>query len=213
MSQIKLKHSGGNGVILAAPDSNPASDRTLKLPSNADGTILSDQTTASGAMMKMISVAVDSNITVNASGGTVFIQGNNSRFHGSNGGPGTNFSGFSMGNTSGQITFPETGVYLLMFICDGVVTTTNVRGPVIQIYVTQDNSTYVVAAQTGLCINRPTGTTSIQNMSTQYIFDVTNTTTHKCKFGFGPDNVGTLFAQADSTMFLTGFHIIKLRDT
>tara|TARA_B100000212_G_scaffold269823_1_gene209229 strand:- start:318 stop:941 length:624 start_codon:yes stop_codon:yes gene_type:complete len=40
MSQIKLKHSGGNSVIIAAPDSNPASDRTLKLPGDADGTIL-----------------------------------------------------------------------------------------------------------------------------------------------------------------------------
>jgi len=36
MSQIKLKHSGGNSVIIAAPDSNPASDVTLKLP-NQDG--------------------------------------------------------------------------------------------------------------------------------------------------------------------------------
>ena len=39
MSQIKLKHSGGNGVIIAAPSSNPAADRTLLLPSNADSTI------------------------------------------------------------------------------------------------------------------------------------------------------------------------------
>ena len=39
MSQIKLLHSGGNGVILSAPDSNPASDRTLKLPGDADGTV------------------------------------------------------------------------------------------------------------------------------------------------------------------------------
>ena len=36
MSQIKLKHSSGNGVILAAPASNPASDITFKLP-QADG--------------------------------------------------------------------------------------------------------------------------------------------------------------------------------
>jgi hypothetical protein len=36
MSQIKLKHSGGNGVIIAAPSSNPASDVTFTLPS-ADG--------------------------------------------------------------------------------------------------------------------------------------------------------------------------------
>ena len=40
MSQIKLKHSGGNSVIIAAPSSNPASDRTLTLPGDADGTIL-----------------------------------------------------------------------------------------------------------------------------------------------------------------------------
>ena len=39
MSQIKLLHSGGNGVILAAPSSNPAADRTLTLPGDADGTI------------------------------------------------------------------------------------------------------------------------------------------------------------------------------
>ena len=36
MSQIKLKHSGGNSVIIAAPNSNPSSDVTLKLP-NQDG--------------------------------------------------------------------------------------------------------------------------------------------------------------------------------
>ena len=36
MSSIKLKHSGGNSVIIAAPASNPASDVTLKLP-QADG--------------------------------------------------------------------------------------------------------------------------------------------------------------------------------
>ena len=36
MSSLKLLHSGGNGVIIAPPDSNPASDVTLKLP-QADG--------------------------------------------------------------------------------------------------------------------------------------------------------------------------------
>ena len=39
MSNIKLVHSGGNSVSITAPDSNPASNRTLKLPSSADGTI------------------------------------------------------------------------------------------------------------------------------------------------------------------------------
>ena len=39
MSNIKLVHSGGNSVSITAPDSNPASNRTLKLPSDVDGTI------------------------------------------------------------------------------------------------------------------------------------------------------------------------------
>ena len=55
MSQIKLLHSGGNGVIIAAPDSNPASDRTLKLPSNADGTILTTTNPKAGNIIQVVS--------------------------------------------------------------------------------------------------------------------------------------------------------------
>jgi len=228
MSQIKLKHSGGNSVIIAAPDSNPASDRTLKLPSNADGEILTDQSSLNaakltgnlpagvgiGAMEKMVSVAVDSNITCDSSTGTVFILGNNSRFHSARGGIGTSFSsGFAIGNTSGIVTFPETGVYYLVLNIDCVVTFTNIRSPVAQIHVTTDGTNYNVASQKGVSINRPTGTTTSQQCSTEYIFDVTDTSTHKAKFGCSPDNIGTLFMQADSTMFLTGFHIFKMRNT
>ena len=40
MSSIKLKHSGGNGVSITAPASNPTADRTLTLPStDVDGII------------------------------------------------------------------------------------------------------------------------------------------------------------------------------
>ena len=73
MSQIKLKHSGGNSVIIAAPDSNPASDRTLKLPSNADGTVL---TSASGSSIQVleqfITPADGSSFTT--SNGTVTVE-------------------------------------------------------------------------------------------------------------------------------------------
>ena len=55
MSQIKLKHSGGNSVIIAAPDSNPASDRTLKLPSNADGTVLTTTNPKAGNIIQVVS--------------------------------------------------------------------------------------------------------------------------------------------------------------
>ena len=55
MSQIKLLHSGGNGVILAAPSSNPASDRTLTLPGDADGTILTSNS-STGKILQVVSV-------------------------------------------------------------------------------------------------------------------------------------------------------------
>ena len=54
MSSIKLKHSGGNGVIIAAPSSNPASDRTLTVPSNADGTILTTTNPKAGNIIQVL---------------------------------------------------------------------------------------------------------------------------------------------------------------
>ena len=39
MSTLNFLHSGGNKVTITAPDSNPSSNRTLKLPSDADGII------------------------------------------------------------------------------------------------------------------------------------------------------------------------------
>ena len=65
MSQIKLLHSGGNGVSIVAPDSNPASDRTLKLPSDGDGTIL----TTNSSVGKILQVVINEN------GSTVSISG------------------------------------------------------------------------------------------------------------------------------------------
>ena len=58
MSQIKLLHSGGNGVIIAAPSSNPAADRTLTLPGDADGTIA---TTANAGKILQVIQAVKKN--------------------------------------------------------------------------------------------------------------------------------------------------------
>tara|TARA_R100000278_G_scaffold118099_1_gene98474 strand:- start:140 stop:760 length:621 start_codon:yes stop_codon:yes gene_type:complete len=54
MSQIKLLHSGGNGVILAAPASNPASDRTLTLPGDANSTV--DTLNRSGNILQVVSI-------------------------------------------------------------------------------------------------------------------------------------------------------------
>jgi hypothetical protein len=57
MSSIKLKHSGGNSVIIAAPSSNPASDRTITVPSNADGTILTTTNPKAGNIIQVLQTA------------------------------------------------------------------------------------------------------------------------------------------------------------
>ncbi len=59
MSQIKLKHSGGNSVIIAAPSSNPASDRTLTLPGDADGTILTSNSSVGKILQVIQTVKTD----------------------------------------------------------------------------------------------------------------------------------------------------------
>ena len=71
MSSIKLKHSGGNGVIIAAPSSNPASDRTLTVPSNADGTILTTTNPKLGNIIQVVQTVKTSYFT-NASVDTVY---------------------------------------------------------------------------------------------------------------------------------------------
>ena len=76
MSQIKLKHSGGNSVIIAAPDSNPASDRTLKLPSDGDGTILTTNS-ATGKILEVVSTTKTDVFSTTSTGSWIDITGLN----------------------------------------------------------------------------------------------------------------------------------------
>ena len=71
MSQIKLLHSGGNGVIIAAPDNNPASDRTLKLPSDGDGTILTTNSSV-GKILQVKQTVKTDKFTVSANASNFF---------------------------------------------------------------------------------------------------------------------------------------------
>ena len=87
MSQIKLLHSGGNGVIIAAPDSNPASDRTLKLPSDHDSTldtlnragnvlqykVAQKNNTSSANSTSMVEISSDLRITITPTSATNLI--------------------------------------------------------------------------------------------------------------------------------------------
>ena len=56
MSSLKLLHSGGNGVIIAAPSSNPAANRTITVPSTADGTMLTTTNPKAGNIIQVVHV-------------------------------------------------------------------------------------------------------------------------------------------------------------
>ena len=54
MSQLKLLHSGGNGVILAPPSSNPSADRTITLPDAANGEMLTTTNPKDGNIIQVV---------------------------------------------------------------------------------------------------------------------------------------------------------------
>ena len=74
MGAIKFPHASGNSVSIAAPAANPASDRTLYLPSNADGTIRT--TTTPGAILQVVHASTSTNASQAFSAGTTFVDTN-----------------------------------------------------------------------------------------------------------------------------------------
>ena len=68
MSNIKLVNSGGNSVSLTTPTSNPAANRTLKLPGNADGTILSSTSGSSIQVLEQFYTPCDGSTIATAKG-------------------------------------------------------------------------------------------------------------------------------------------------
>ena len=74
MSQIKLLHSGGNGVSIVAPDSNPASDRTLKLPGDGDGTILTTNSSV-GKILQVVQTVKKDTFSFTTTASTISTSG------------------------------------------------------------------------------------------------------------------------------------------
>ena len=54
MSQLKLVHSGGNGIILKPPSTNPAADREITLPDAANGEMLTTTNPKDGNIIQVV---------------------------------------------------------------------------------------------------------------------------------------------------------------
>ena len=123
--------------------------------------------------------------------------------------------GSNLTNSSGTFSFPSTGIYLIsasspMYSQWPDSASTNNWGIFMSILVTTDNSSYNRAAFTSGFIDSPAS--KYQHLYLSYIFDVTNTSTHKFRISQEVEEATVTF-MGDSNTQETGFSVIRLGDT
>ena len=120
-----------------------------------------------------------------------------------------------MTQSSGVFTFPSTGIWKIEFshahdADDGY----DVRRVFTMIETTVDNGTYTIAAnkESSVVDNAQVGET-FSSVTAQFIFDVTNTSTHKVRFRTGSSNTSRNINLCASDRFRTGVIFVTLGDT
>ena len=115
--------------------------------------------------------------------------------------------GTGMSESSGIFTFPSTGIYLIHFQASIEGAATQYNNVIIS--TTTNNSSYSSASEGYVFLNA-----SNQYSSTvvSFIFDVTDTSTHKVKFVTFPQDASTTL-MGDSNNHRTGATFIRLGDT
>jgi len=118
--------------------------------------------------------------------------------------------GSSMTESSGIFTFPSTGIYLILFR-----TSQSGNGGAVNYFAsarlqtTTDNSTYDTASEN---YSNNFHVDSYSGVSCEFIFDVTNTTTHKVRFAIENNHNG-IVNLGDSGNDRTTAKFIRLGDT
>ena len=221
MSNIKLVHSGGNSVSLTTPTNNPTSNVTFKLPQSdgSAGQVLKTDgngnlswvtpTTTNGItvadswrLTTNITSTTEANITsnwvrnvTNAQSGGYFHMG---------------AIGSAMTESSGIFSFPSTGVYLVKFYCTADTNNSSNKFFEANIFASRDNfsSNQMLARGLGNMYNSTNRT--YMTASSEGLFDVTNTSTHKVRFGYSTGNNVTI---SGTSYNLTYVLFIRLGDT
>ena len=114
-----------------------------------------------------------------------------------------------MSESSGIFTFPSTGLYLVRFLMGGqAASDDNILG---YINTTTNNSDYADDAVAYISGDGSTYGTS--SGSTEYFFNVTNTSTHKIKFNLASIASTTSGVFGSTTINNTCFTFIRLGDS
>ena len=120
------------------------------------------------------------------------------------------YIGSAMTESSGIFTFPSTGIYWIHSQMSFKRNSGDNRFALLQLNVTTDNGTYTNASS-GFAIFPSAYNTT--NAIANFIFDVTNTSTHKVKFSAYTNRSSVLFLANSTAYEGNSFIFLKLGDT
>jgi len=120
--------------------------------------------------------------------------------------------GSNMTESSGIFSFPATGYYLII-TNHGISNTNFERGASMNPYTTTDGTNYNQCTQSANAVTPSSSANTIQYSSSFFIFDVTNTSTHKIQFQVNVITTGSTVTRGDTNYTETGFTFIRLGDT
>jgi len=116
--------------------------------------------------------------------------------------------GSNMTESSGVFTFPSTGIYLILAHFSFY---RNANDRLIQGHIQADTGSGSGEAGTSYCFTDDDyGDSAYVSTDTQFLFDVTNTSTHKVRFGAFSGGATCI---GDAASHKTGFTFIRIGDT
>ena len=118
--------------------------------------------------------------------------------------------GSGMSESSGIFTFPDTGIWYIEFVFSALADTGDSKWNELVLHTTLDNSSYDDAAY-AYCGNFFNSEDYRSSGNGNFIFKVSNTSTHKCKFrqyAYGSD----VEFRGNGTINLNAFTFLKLGD-
>ena len=187
MSELNLTHSNGNKVKLTTPDTLSA-NKTFKLPGAAGTSGQAIVTNGSGAlsfasqgitMLDQYYLRATKTANGNAA---ITLDTDFARASDHVTGCGSIGTGMTKGS-GGVFSFPSTGIYHIHFRAQVMMNSGSTGNRYAQnpIEITTNNSSYTNVSM-GLDGVSPISGESFGNPIATFIFDVTNTSTHKCRF-------------------------------
>ena len=163
---------------------------------------------ASGAYTQGVTMTDAWRITSSAQGNQNPIQNNLERVDTTSYG----VLGSAMTVSSGIWTFPITGIYRIDFQLHGWVASNDIAYLTHYIQTTNNNSSYVSATWSSPSAAGISGANQYMNGFCSYIFDVTDTSTHKVKFVVDMSNTSA-YTTGGTDVTYTGFFFTRLGDT